>query len=515
MNELKFDLKHLRKAICTTSFKAFVEEFWNVVSNDVFRGGMVVDVVCEHLQAVKEGKVKRLALSTPIRCGKSLLTEVFYPVWLWIHDPTLRILTVSYGERLAQRDSMRSRALIKSPQFQAMFPHVQIGADQDAKGYYLSTAGGFRLALGTGSNTNGVDCDVCIADDLLEYDKAKSETERENVIDYFTGTLSQRLVLGTGKDRLLLVGHRVHEADVFAHVFNTHGNSGEWSYLVLPMEAQPERTNGYFNGTGWKDPRKEGELLSPERFPRATLEAKKKELRHKYFCLFQSDPVAADGNIFKREWFRYYKHDEEFYYCGGKNLPKKQAWRFATCDIAIGTASHNDYSVMQIWDVVGQDMILVHQLRKKIDGAKLIPIFIQLFQEYKPQLVVVEKETLGQFVLDNLKAANIPVKPFKSQTFGDKETRAVAAEIRLEAGRVWFPSGSSWVPELEKEILNFPNSQFDDQIDSLSQACHIADRYYGKVKEDPTPEEIEEQRRRAEVERQERILNSGSSFRRR
>jgi phage terminase large subunit-like protein len=38
------------------------------------------------------------------------------------------------------------------------------------------------------------------------------------------------------------------------------------------------------------------------------------------------------------------------------------------------------------------------------------------------------------------------------------------------AGRFLFPRGAAFLPELEAEVLTFPQSRHDDQVDSISQA---------------------------------------------
>jgi phage terminase large subunit-like protein len=41
---------------------------------------------------------------------------------------------------------------------------------------------------------------------------------------------------------------------------------------------------------------------------------------------------------------------------------------------------------------------------------------------------------------------------------------------KFYAGLVRFPKGAPFLPELERELLAFPNGPFDDQVDSISQA---------------------------------------------
>ena len=81
--------------LCFFSFRQFVEIMWPAVSADRFQPGLVVDVLCEHLQAVQEGTIKRLGVALPIRHGKSLIISVMWPAWIFLHDPSLRLLTVS------------------------------------------------------------------------------------------------------------------------------------------------------------------------------------------------------------------------------------------------------------------------------------------------------------------------------------------------------------------------------------------------------------------------------------
>jgi hypothetical protein len=40
--------------------------------------------VCEHLQAVTEGRLRHLIINIPPGHAKSLLTAVFWPAWVWI-----------------------------------------------------------------------------------------------------------------------------------------------------------------------------------------------------------------------------------------------------------------------------------------------------------------------------------------------------------------------------------------------------------------------------------------------
>ena len=52
----------------------------------------------------------------------------------------------------------------------------------------------------------------------------------------------------------------------------------------------------------------------------------------------------------------------------------------------------------------------------------------------------------------------------------DKEGRLYVNEAKFESGLVQFPRSAPFLPELETELLSFPQSKHDDQVDSITQA---------------------------------------------
>lgn len=52
----------------------------------------------------------------------------------------------------------------------------------------------------------------------------------------------------------------------------------------------------------------------------------------------------------------------------------------------------------------------------------------------------------------------------------DKATRLYVQAAKFEAGRVYFPKNALFLPDLETELLTFPQGKHDDQVDSITQA---------------------------------------------
>ena len=60
-----------------------------------------IEVIAAKLAAVREGKIRRLIINLPPRHLKSLLASIAFPAWCLGHDPSAQILSVSYGQDLA------------------------------------------------------------------------------------------------------------------------------------------------------------------------------------------------------------------------------------------------------------------------------------------------------------------------------------------------------------------------------------------------------------------------------
>src|SRR2546425_150164 len=66
-----------------SDLKTFVREAWHTVCPSPYQDSWAIDALCDHLQAVTEGKIKRLLVNFPPRCGKTLVATVLWPVWIW------------------------------------------------------------------------------------------------------------------------------------------------------------------------------------------------------------------------------------------------------------------------------------------------------------------------------------------------------------------------------------------------------------------------------------------------
>ena len=305
----------------------FVRQAWPVVEPDSrFRDGIHVGAICEHLQALTEGRLRHLIINVPPGHAKSLLSAVFWPAWVWISQPHTRWLFSSYREPLATRDSVRCRRLIESGWYQERWAErYQLSSDQNQKNCFENTRSGYRLVvpMGTGTGERG---DYVVVDDPHSVEQAESDAARQSAIEWWNGSMSTRLNdLATGHK--LVIQQRLHEADLTGDLVQRGG----YELLCLAAEYEPERACR--TAIGWSDPRQEvGELLWPQKIRRENLEEQKVTLgSYRYAGQYQQRPSPAEGGIFKRCWWRYWRPQ-------GRDLPPVQV-RLADGELrSIGSA---------------------------------------------------------------------------------------------------------------------------------------------------------------------------------
>ena len=139
--------------LCRRSFYYFVKTFWNIIIQEEPIYNWHIKYICDVLQnealRVKnreDSKFDAIIINVPPGSTKSTLCSQMFPLYCWINDPTIKLITASNTKELSMRDSTISRDILRSEKFQALFPEIQIKGDQDNKAKYENTLGGKRTA---------------------------------------------------------------------------------------------------------------------------------------------------------------------------------------------------------------------------------------------------------------------------------------------------------------------------------------------------------------------------------
>jgi predicted phage terminase large subunit-like protein len=473
---------HLKREMARRSLHEFVRQAWPVLEPQTpFVEGMHIRAVCDHLQAVSAGQIQNLIINMPPGHAKSLLTAVFWPAWVWIEHPETRWLFSSYREPLATRDSVKCRRLIESEWYQQRWgDRYQLTDDQNQKSRFENTRTGYRIVVPMSAGT-GERGDYVVVDDPHSVDQAESETERRSAIEWWNGSMATRLNdFATGHK--LVIMQRLHESDLTGDLLV----KGGYEHLCLPAEFEAERRST--TSLGWSDPRHErGELLWPEKVSPADLEQLKVTLgSYRYAAQYQQRPSPADGGIFKRSWFRYWRpahmelppvqvktSDGQILSIPAVPIPAQFEQTIQSWDMAFKDLETSDYVVGQVWAADKADRYLLDQLRNRFDMPATKEAVKALSSRWpKAGCKLVEDRANGPAVIQELQhdvPGLIAVTPE-----GGKVARAQAVSPQVESGNVYLPHPAltPWVGELIEEAAAFPHGRNDDQVDAMTQALN-------------------------------------------
>jgi predicted phage terminase large subunit-like protein len=403
------------------------------------------ELIVGKLETVERGQIKRLIILLPPRYGKSLITSAIFPAWYLGRHPDHQVIFTTYAQELSDDFGRRVRNFIADLLHRAIFPNCVLSEDSAAAHRFNTTRGGAYYAVGTGGPITGRGTNLLIIDDpIKDREEANSETRRKALHDWFASVAYTRLMPNAA---IVLIQTRWHEDDLAGWLLREHA-SEQWDVLSLPAIA--ERDEGF---------RREGEALWPEQFPMERL----KQIRETiggaaWASLYQQRPAAAEGAIFKRGWWQFYRE------------PPKCSRIVQSWDTAFKRGAENDYSVCTTWGAADNGYYLLHLWRDRVEFPDLKRAFASLAGQWNPEAILVEDRASGQSLIQELKATALPVIAVRPDS--DKLARAQAVTPLVEAGKVFLPESMPSTADLIDELACFPAGRHDDIVDSLAQALN-------------------------------------------
>lgn len=375
-------LFELNKRLCREryeeDFLSFVEAAWPSIDPSEYKSCWAIDALCEHLQAVADGEISRLLVNFPPRCGKTNVTSICFPAWVWARShlsfrsgPQVRFLCGSYNHDLALGNSNMSRRLIMSRWYQSLWgSRFFLQSDQNTKTKFDTSKGGSRYSTSVSGSLLGIGGDVILVDDPHNTESVESESERANVLRWWKEISGTRLN-DPKQSALIVIMQRLHQEDVSGIILGGDSSS-EWVHLCIPMEYDWPRH--CVTSIGWQDPRglddeddplvliddaglryprdaeaqlildteREGELMWKERFGEREVSLMKMELGpYMASGRLQQIPTPKEGGIFRKEWWGLWEPAD------GK-FPTFELI-VASLDGAFTEDEENDPSALSVW----------------------------------------------------------------------------------------------------------------------------------------------------------------------
>ncbi len=452
-------------SLCRDDFYEYTKRAWPHINPSVpFVEGRVLRVLCDTLQAVTEGKIKRLLINIPPGTAKTTITNVLWPSWEWgpRNLPHLRYISASYQETLATTAIVDSRRLVLSPWYQSMWP-IEFAPDANEKTLFKNTKTGFRKSVSVGGALLGFRGDRLIIDDPHDRESAESEVERAKALNWWSHTVQTRLN-DPARSAIVVIMQRLHVSDISGHILSKTPEG--WTKLILPMEYDPSR-HCEIPEIGYSDWRTtQGELLFPERFSRETVDELKRNMsaRGGSYAVagqLQQLPIPETGGMFKGRPRIVDTMPHMRVRVRGWDLAATEGKGDYTCGVLLGIGTDNQIYILDVVRFRGSAHAVTEKIMETADkDGHGVHISI-------PQDPGQAGKHQKSFLASKLHGFNVH---FSTET-GSKPSRAKPLAAQWEANNVNVKR-AGWNDQYIDEALLFPTDEidYDDQIDGSTRA---------------------------------------------
>lgn len=446
--------QNVTDVVCRLDFASFIRRcFRTLHPNSEFLPNWHIYALAYRLEQVRLGKNKRLKISLPPRYLKSFICSVAFPAFVLGHDPTKRMLVLSYSQDLAIKLTNDFRVIINAPWYRMLFPETRVSRIKNTEFEVVTTRNGFRLGTSIDGSVTGRGGDFIIIDDPLKPMDAAMDSRRERVNDLYNSTLHTRLD-SKKSGAIIVVMQRLHPDDLCGML----QRSSKWTSVCFPAIAkQEERVQ-----IGKYDfhVRLVGDVLQPERESLQELEDTHKQMGSFAFAAqYQQAPMSHHGVIIDPKSIRRYDQ-----------LPTRtsssivlQSW-----DTASKEGELHDYSACATVLFHQRKIYVADMLRDRFDYLTLVTRAIAHARTYRPNIILVEESGVGIALLAEIKKAGLPAQGVKPQH--DKKIRMLLHVPKFHDGTTLLPRQAAWLADFEDEFFGFPHARHDDQVDALSQA---------------------------------------------
>lgn len=506
-----------RELVKRGGLREFVELAWHIVEPKVFIPNWHIDEICSHLEAISRREIARLVINVPPSHSKSLIVSVLWPAWYWIHDPAHKWMFATFSAENARRDALKCRKLVRSNWYRERWPHVAIDESADVQttqGIYYTTAKGLRYSTTPGGGGMGWHCDTQVVDDPTKPadvsgpDPDTARRALKETSTWWQFTMASRTADASTFARVCIM-QRLHEDDLAGELVKEG-----YTHLMLPARFEPERACHTVTDDGAPlggDRRTyPGELLNPIRFPAKVLDHMETvEMGAQTFAAQeQQRPSPAEGNIFRRDWFRN----------TWSVIPNGCAWGLSV-DCSFKDSATADYVAMGVWAFKDATLHFIDRVYRRLG----LPDTVDKIQEIKaryPRIstIAIEDKANGPAVEQVLRKRLMGIVMLTPE--GGKVARANASSPFFRAGNVLMPSldwavcprcgtrrtdftkkcprpikdaecgydPRPWLGEYVENMVGFPFAANDDDVDQTTQIAlyynaNSADSYIKGVEE--------------------------------
>ena len=437
--------------LCQDNFLIFVRAMWPDFicrdTTDPTKFGHH-QIIAKEFESIATAKHNRLIVNMPPRHTKSEFASYLFPAWMIGRNPKMKLMQVSHNAELATRFGSKVRNLMETEDYKSIFGDVKLREDSKAKGRWETNHGGEYFAAGVGGSITGRGADLLIIDDPHTEQDSMSDSAMDRAFDWYSSGPRQRLQPGGS---IVVVMTRWATDDLTGRLIKSQSapKSDKWRTISFPAILES------------------GNPVWPEYWKLDELESVKASVSTKNWnAQYMQDPTSEEGAIIKRDWWQ----DWEF-----EKIPALKHV-IQSYDTAFSKKETADYSAITTWGIFqpaeGYEdcIILLDAMKGRYDFPDLKNLALEQYQYWQPETVIIEAKASGQPLIHELRRAGIPVVDYVPAKGRDKHTRINSVAPVFESAMVYAPLHEKFAQEVIEECAAFPNGQFDDYVDSMTQA---------------------------------------------
>lgn len=249
------------KAYCLSDSLNYTKYFFKQKTGRRFIVNSHHKLICDALNDVLNGKITKLIINIAPRYSKTeLAVKNFISMGLAI-NPSSKFIHLSYSDDLAHDNSEEIRDIVKSVEYQSLFPYVSIKKYSDSKKKWSTTEGGGVYAVATGGQVTGfgagaVDeekeledeiesietstfAGAIVIDDPIKPEDALSDIKRDRVNNRFETTIRNRV--NSRNTPIIIIMQRLHEDDLCGYLQKIEPD--DWTVLSIPCISRDKNGN--------------------------------------------------------------------------------------------------------------------------------------------------------------------------------------------------------------------------------------------------------------------------------
>lgn len=472
------------RALLESDLRIFTSYFFWVRKKKTFYWHEYLLEVADVLTQVHAGLITLLIINLPPRYHKTELAIIMFSAWGFAKNHSCENIHLSYGEPLALDNSDAVRSIVKSREFQHLWPDCKIVPHKDGKGAWATKSGGVFKATAAGMGVTGFGAGSqdenetgefvysgCISiDDPLKPQDARSDPKREAVNRNWDEVIKSRRN-NSRTTPVIVTMQRIHELDFCAMLLKD--TEFHWHRVIMPALL--------YENTPQEKP------LCEAKHTHEQLIASRKKNAWQFAGQMQQDPTPEGGGIIKAEWWPYYTDLDDIY--------RRCNFFFMTADTAYTKNQANDPSVIHFWGCEGaKRMYSLDQIRGWWEFPDLLLNAEKFWKKHnsrkdgkKPRFLYVEAKASGKSLAQTLRTNGIKGaidwNPKDWNFPEDKVGRVNETTWPIMNGDIWLPDESiaPWVTGFVTEHTKFTTDDThanDDQVDNTTMAYSVW-RHYG------------------------------------